>query len=175
MPEWKQEIRKQLAALNLSPTREGEIIEELSDHLENLYEEIIAEGATSEKAYGEVLSSLNQSDLLAELRATERTVPPDPIPDGLLNSGHFFTGLKQDLRRLRWLLRCPLGPNRNACSRKLSPAIISILSAFVLGWGASSCRTRTLDPAPAPSLSLGMRHGRADLAALLIFWAGQSS
>jgi hypothetical protein len=30
MPEWKQEIRKQLAALNLSPTREEEIIEELS-------------------------------------------------------------------------------------------------------------------------------------------------
>lgn len=76
MPDWKQEIRKQLAALNLSPTREVEIIEELSDHLENLYEEIIAEGTTSEKAYGEVLSSLNQSDLLAELRATERTAPP---------------------------------------------------------------------------------------------------
>ena len=105
MPEWKQEIRKQLAALNLSPTREEEIIEELSEHLENLYEEIIAEGATSEKAYGEVLSSLNQSDLLAELRATERTVTLDPIPDGLLNSGHFFTGLKQDLRYAARMLR----------------------------------------------------------------------
>jgi len=76
MPEWKQEIRKRLAGLNLPPTREEEIIEELSDHLDNLYEEIIAEGATSEKAYGEVLSSLGQSDLLAELRATERTAPP---------------------------------------------------------------------------------------------------
>jgi PadR family transcriptional regulator, regulatory protein PadR len=35
--------------------------------------------------------------------------------------------------RLRWLLRCLPEPSRNACSRKLSPAIISILSAFVLG------------------------------------------
>ena len=43
MPEWKKEIRKRLAGLNLPPTREEEIIEELSDHLENLYEEIIAE------------------------------------------------------------------------------------------------------------------------------------
>src|SRR6266851_3326050 len=74
-------------------------------HLENRYEEIIAEGATSEKAYGEVLSSLNQSDLLAELRATKRTVTLDPIPDGLLNSGHFFTGLKQDLRYAARMLR----------------------------------------------------------------------
>jgi predicted permease len=105
MPEWKQEIRKQLAALNLSPTREEEIVEELSDHLENLYEEIIAEGAPSEKAYGEVLSSLNQSDLLAELRATERTVTLDRIPDELLSSGHLLTGLKQDLRYAARMLR----------------------------------------------------------------------
>jgi predicted permease len=98
MPEWKHLIRKQLAGLNLLPAREEEIIEELSDHLENLYEEIIAGGAAPEKAYREVLTSLSQSDLLVELRATERTAPPDAIPAGLVNSGHLLTDLWQDLR-----------------------------------------------------------------------------
>ncbi len=105
MPEWKQEIRKQLAGLNLPPAREEEIIEELSSHLENLYEEIIAEGAAPEKAYREVLSSLSQRDLLVELRATERIAPPDPIPEGLVNSGHLFTDLWQDLRYAARILR----------------------------------------------------------------------
>jgi hypothetical protein len=69
MPEWKEEIREKLAGLHLPPAREAEIIDELSENLANLYEEILAEGATPEEAYREVLSNLNQSDLVAELRA----------------------------------------------------------------------------------------------------------
>jgi predicted permease len=105
MPEWKSEIRKRLAALNLPPAREQEIVEELSDHLENLYDEMVAEGATPEKASREVLSSLTHSDLLAELRATERNDPPEPIPPGLENSGRLFGGLGQDLRYAARMLR----------------------------------------------------------------------
>jgi len=105
MPEWKHEIRKQLAGLNLPPDREEEIIEELSEHLKNLYEEIVTDGATPEQAYRDVLASLIQSDLLAGLRATERTSPPDPIPEGLVNSGHLVTDLKQDLRYAARMLR----------------------------------------------------------------------
>lgn len=105
MPEWKSEIRKRLAALHLPPAREQEIVEELSDHLENLFEEIVAEGATPEKASREVLSSLSHSDLLAELRATERTAPREPIPAGLENSGRLFGGLGQDLRYAARMLR----------------------------------------------------------------------
>src|SRR5713226_857643 len=105
MPEWKNEISKQLAALNIPPAREQEIIEELSDHLGNLYEEIVAEGATPEEAYRKVLSSLSYSDLVAELRATERTAPPDPIPQGVVNSGHLFADLGLDLRYAARMLR----------------------------------------------------------------------
>lgn len=105
MPEWKPEISKQLARLNISPAREQEIIEELSDHLENLYEEIVTEGATPEEAYRDVLSSLSHTDLLAELRATERTAPADPIPEGVVNSGHLFADLGLDLRYAARMLR----------------------------------------------------------------------
>jgi predicted permease len=105
MPEWKEEIREKLAGLHLPPAREAEIIDELSEHLANLYEEILAEGATPEEAYREVLSNLNQSDLVAELRAAEPTAPRDPIPDGALKSGHSLTDLWQDLRYAARMLR----------------------------------------------------------------------
>ncbi len=59
MPDWKQEIKKQLVGLNFPPAREAEIIEELSDHLENLHAEILSEGASCEEAYREALSSLS--------------------------------------------------------------------------------------------------------------------
>ena len=105
MPDWKQEISKQLAGLNLPPSREQEIAEELSVHLEDLYEEIVAEGATPEEASREVLSSLSHSDLLAELRVTERTALIEPIPEGVVNSGHLLTDLWLDLRYAARMLR----------------------------------------------------------------------
>jgi DNA-binding PadR family transcriptional regulator len=39
MPDWKEEIRKRLEGMSLSPVREHEIIEELSQHLEDQYEQ----------------------------------------------------------------------------------------------------------------------------------------
>ena len=41
MPEFKEEIRKQLAKLQLPPTRENEIVEELAQHLQDQYDESI--------------------------------------------------------------------------------------------------------------------------------------
>ena len=105
MREWNDEVRKQLTGLNLPPAREEEIIEELLNHLENLYEELLAGGAAPENAYREVLSSLSQSGLLVELRATERTAGPDPIPEGIANSGHLLADLWQDLRYAARMLR----------------------------------------------------------------------
>jgi ABC-type lipoprotein release transport system permease subunit len=35
MPDWKPHIRSRLASLRLSPSRENEIVEELSQHLED--------------------------------------------------------------------------------------------------------------------------------------------
>jgi hypothetical protein len=42
VPEWKLEIRKRLAGLKLEPTRESEIVDELSQHLEDRYQELRA-------------------------------------------------------------------------------------------------------------------------------------
>ena len=50
MPEWTSHIRARLAALHLHPTREAEIVEELSQHLELEYDELRRGGATDEDA-----------------------------------------------------------------------------------------------------------------------------
>ena len=40
MPDWKEEVRKRLAGLKLAPAQEAEIVEELAQHLEQVYERI---------------------------------------------------------------------------------------------------------------------------------------
>ena len=44
MPDWKPEILRRLAPLKLSPEREGEIAEEIAQHLDDRYEEFLADG-----------------------------------------------------------------------------------------------------------------------------------
>jgi len=64
MPEWKIEIRKRLAGLNLRPEREAEIIEELSDHLQQRYEELGARGADDDEALREVMGEIYWQDFV---------------------------------------------------------------------------------------------------------------
>ena len=42
MPEWSAEIRRRLEGLRIDPAREASIVEELSQHLEDRYEELVA-------------------------------------------------------------------------------------------------------------------------------------
>ena len=108
MPEWKLEIRKHLAGLNLRPEREAEIIEELSDHLQQRYEEFQARGGDADEALREVMSEIYWRDFAPELQILEKTPRPDMEPEGAAVSGHFFEDLWKDLRfALRMLRKSP--------------------------------------------------------------------
>ena len=109
MPEWKTEIRHRLANLELEPSREAEIAEELSQHLEDRYAESLARGASPEEAYCAALAELNSGELLArELRLVERSAPQEPVVLGSNWRGDMFGGLWQDLRfAVRMLLKNP--------------------------------------------------------------------
>src|SRR5262245_40524761 len=99
MPEWKREVIARLAALELDPAREAEIVEELSQHLEDRYAESLACGATPEVAYRATLAELRASATLRqELRRIERRPPQEPIALGTNRRANMVADFWQDLR-----------------------------------------------------------------------------
>ena len=98
MPDWKQEIKKRLASLKLAPAREAEIIEELEQHLDDRYEELMAGGASEEQASRAALDELSDNELFArELRQVERPASAEPVVLGTRRI-NMIADLRQDLR-----------------------------------------------------------------------------
>jgi len=106
MPNWKQEIRQRLAGLKLEPTREAAIVEELAQHLDDCYAELLASGVTPAEAERQTRAELSGNELLArELRRVERQVAPEPIVLGTNRRTNMLADLWQDLRygaRMLW-------------------------------------------------------------------------
>ncbi|MGE0128691.1 MAG: ADOP family duplicated permease [Blastocatellales bacterium] len=99
MHNWKPEIGRRLANLKLEPTREAAIVEELAQHLDELYAEWLAGGATEDEAERRTRVELSGSELLArELRRVERQVAPEPITLGTNRRTNMIADLWQDLR-----------------------------------------------------------------------------
>lgn len=98
MPRFKEEIRARLASLRLAAAREAEIVDELSQHLEDHYRELVAGGATPEEAARTALAELRAGNMLASYMAPLRqsNLPP-PISPGA-SGGSVFSDLWQDLR-----------------------------------------------------------------------------
>jgi putative ABC transport system permease protein len=76
MPDWKQELQKRLNALRLSPAREAEIIDELTQHLDDRYQELLAQQVPAAEAESLALAELSEENLLTlRLHAAERELP----------------------------------------------------------------------------------------------------
>jgi len=81
MPDWKAELTERLSTLRISPERESEIIDELAQHLEKRYEELLLGGTPPDEAERLTRAELSEHDALArELRRIERRQTPPPIP-----------------------------------------------------------------------------------------------
>jgi putative ABC transport system permease protein len=97
MPEWKPEILRRLAPLKLSPVREAEIAEEIEQHLDDRYQDLIAGGISPDSAFRAVLDELKDEDLLARnLQRIETDVYREPLAPG--KTGSLFAGIFQDVR-----------------------------------------------------------------------------
>lgn len=97
-PDWAPEVRARLSSLRLSPTREREIIEELSQHLDDRWQEVVASGVGEDEATQMVLAEWRERDALAaklaslkQAQTSAQTVTGMPV-------GRVLAGLRQDVR-----------------------------------------------------------------------------
>jgi predicted permease len=98
MAEWKPEIRKRLVGAPLEPTREAEIVDELADHLEDRYAELLARGVPDEDARRSVLDELDPAALASALRRSVPAAPPEPVVAGAAPGASLVADLRRDLR-----------------------------------------------------------------------------
>lgn len=106
-PNWREEIARRLASLNLPPAREAEIIREMEDHLSDDYHRLVAGGATGAEAIEMALEGLNMPPLSEALRGVERAAPRSALVPGTPR-GSAAVDLRHDFRfALRSLRRSP--------------------------------------------------------------------
>src|ERR1051326_1706102 len=99
MLDWKEEISRRLANLNLEPTREAEIVEELSQHPEDRYQELLDTGVTAPKARQLALGELTEGDVpVWELRRLAQVTDAEPSVMATKTARKSFAGVCQDLR-----------------------------------------------------------------------------
>jgi hypothetical protein len=94
MPDWNAAIASRLARLALRPAREREIVDELSQHLDDRYHELRASGTPHDEAVRlalvELHDEINDEDLLArEMRPLRQSSMAEPIPPGGPGRGAF--------------------------------------------------------------------------------------
>jgi putative ABC transport system permease protein len=104
MPEWRKHLRSRLARLRLNPAREEEIVEELSQHLDQRYEELRDGGASEADARRLAIEELLEPEALADyMRSLRQANVPPPIAPGA--PGRFLLGDPEDLRYAARMLR----------------------------------------------------------------------
>src|SRR4029453_6733121 len=78
--DWRADIRARLASLRLTPSREAEIAEELAQHLDDRWRELMASGETSDDAARIARTEFNGARLEALLgilrQAHWHEIPP---------------------------------------------------------------------------------------------------
>lgn len=107
MRDWKNEIRSAIAGLKLMPAQEAEVVEELSQHLQDRAETMLASGLAPPRVEEAIIRELQDPALIAGLRATMRSAQPLP-PLGGGSGEQTLTRLSMDLRyAVRLLLQNP--------------------------------------------------------------------
>jgi hypothetical protein len=101
MPDWRKHVRQRLASLRLSVARENEIVDELAQHLDDRWRELMAAGASDEEASRLALAQLRDDVLvrnLARLKQAHARLPERVIDETAVRSTMLLPHLLHDLR-----------------------------------------------------------------------------
>src|ERR1044071_4472693 len=80
LPDWIDEIRRRISVLSRAPVREAEIVEELAQHADDRYQELLAEGVAEAEATRVVFAELIDNERFTrELERVEPPVAKEPI------------------------------------------------------------------------------------------------
>jgi putative ABC transport system permease protein len=99
MTDWTQVVRRRLAELGLTPAAESELTEEIAQHLEDLYRELLSGGATPDAARTRTMVELdNIGELRRGTERSQRMPRHEPVPAGDVISSAWMNDLQRDLR-----------------------------------------------------------------------------
>jgi putative ABC transport system permease protein len=96
MENWTHALRDRMSRVSIPPERQREIVDELSQHLQDRYTELRAEGASDHAARLTVLTECDDRDLVAEVARIEGHAV-EPVPLGGGSADRLVAGLLQDL------------------------------------------------------------------------------
>jgi putative ABC transport system permease protein len=107
--DWRAIVRARLPEITGDGARDEEIVEELAQHLAQLFEDARGAGANDEEAVERALAEMRGGgDLAGALRRADRRRPRAPLPPPAGRRSHPLADLVQDLRyALRLLAREP--------------------------------------------------------------------
>jgi len=131
MLNWRDEIRSRLSRAGLKLAREPEIVEELSQHLQDRYQELCRSGLSEGEAARAALSESSEDELRQQFSRREYAYSQPPVLGA--DTGSVLGALWQDLRYATRLFRANLVFT--------AAAIISL----ALGIGANTAIFQMLD------------------------------
>lgn len=142
MPDWRNLVRQRLAPLRLTAAAESDLVDEVAQHLEDLFRELRSGGAGAEGAYQQAVAELEDLyPLRADLERNQRMPNNDAVHAGDSSMGTFVEGLWKDCR---YVMRS---------MRKNAVFVLFVVLTLALGIGANTTvftliNTVVLNPLP---------------------------
>jgi hypothetical protein len=98
MPDWNRIVRERLASLHLRAAEEADLAEEVAQHLDDCYRELISAGESEQEAYRKTFAELDDLyPLRAAIQPNQRMPRHEPVSEGARFSGHLVLDLWKDL------------------------------------------------------------------------------